>query len=489
MNKDLILDEIERQTSGLFKDYSLSQPGFQIGINICDKISYTKSYGIANLEFNTFINNETLFEIGSTSKQFTAASILLLEQKGKLSVEDDILKYLPEANFEFPVTIRHLLHHTSGIRDWGCIASLTGWPRGTKEYTNKDVLEIIARQSRLNNKPNEEFIYSNSNYNLLAVIVERASGMNFFKFVEKYIFSQAQMNTTQYLKDFNRIIFNRATSYRKYQGMYFADDLNEYVYGNRGVLTNASDLLIWFRYLVNTGLGNPSLTSKQLETFPLNDESINPYAAGFYIKKVNDRLAAYHGGSTGSFRVFAEFFPEAKSSLVWLSNTSEFDDSLTTILKKFEQMVCKLMDQFCANEKESYLNIPTNLDTRNAALTPAEQDLFAVIKNSRLNNSILGDETEQHYNEGKNTEPVGRYFSNDTSSFITVQEVNNHLVLDMRPYKKYSLTFLEEDKYAVPELDGMLIFVRNENNSVIKFLVSVPRARNVEYFKLPVWLK
>jgi CubicO group peptidase (beta-lactamase class C family) len=121
------------------------------------------------------------------SKQFTAAAVLLLAQQGELSIDDEVRKYIPEMpNYGTPIGIRQLLHHTSGLRNWGSISDLTGWPRRKKFYTNEDALAIIVRQKHLNNKPGDEFLYSNSNYNVLGIIVQRVSGVTLAAFTRKY---------------------------------------------------------------------------------------------------------------------------------------------------------------------------------------------------------------------------------------------------------------------------------------------------------------
>ena len=179
----------------LFKIYNKNGPGYQLAISINHNLVFLQVCGKANLEYNIDMDCSTLIEAGSVSKQFTAAAILLLEQQGKLSLDDKIKKFFPELP-DIGLEIKHLLYHTSGLRDWGSIATLTGWPRGTKAFTNEDVIEIINRQRSVNNIPNEEFVYSNSNYNLLAVIVERAGGSSLASYTYKNIFTPAEMSNT-----------------------------------------------------------------------------------------------------------------------------------------------------------------------------------------------------------------------------------------------------------------------------------------------------
>jgi CubicO group peptidase (beta-lactamase class C family) len=130
-----------------------------------------------------------VFEAGSVSKQFTVAAVLLLEQQGKLSIDDAVRKHVPELpDYGAPLTLRHLVHHTSGLRDWGTVVDAAGWPRGSRIHTHAHVLEVLARQRSLNFPTGTEFLYSNSGYNLLAIIVERVSGQGFSAFTREHLF-------------------------------------------------------------------------------------------------------------------------------------------------------------------------------------------------------------------------------------------------------------------------------------------------------------
>src|ERR1700722_3968520 len=146
----------------LFDRYKSGNPGCQLAISRNGKIVFSKSWGLADIERHVPYTTETVTEAGSITKQFTAAAILLLQQQGKLSLDDDVRKYIPELpNYGPVIRLRHLLHHTSGIREWSELEAITGWPRTTKAYTNEDVLQMLCRQQQLNNIPGTEFIYSN----------------------------------------------------------------------------------------------------------------------------------------------------------------------------------------------------------------------------------------------------------------------------------------------------------------------------------------
>src|SRR5690349_6549341 len=154
--------------SSIFASWNNSTPGGSVSVSRNGQLLYGHSFGLADLEHNTPNTTETIFEAGSVSKQFTATSVLVLASEGKLSITDDVRKYIPELpKYNATITIQQLLNHTSGLKDWGSVGSLTGWPRTTRVYTNQLALDIICRQKSLNFTPGSEYSYSNSNFTLL----------------------------------------------------------------------------------------------------------------------------------------------------------------------------------------------------------------------------------------------------------------------------------------------------------------------------------
>ena len=313
----------------LFSVYQSRSPGCQLAISRNGEVIYSEAWGMADLEHEVPLTKGSIIEAGSVSKQFTAAAILLLAGEGKLSLDDDIRKYLPEMpDYGSAIRIRHLLHHTSGLRDWGSIVAVAGWPRTTKTYSNDDILYILSHQKALNNKPGDEYIYSNSNYNLLALIVKRVSGMELAAFTRKYIFMPAGMTHTQWRDDFNRIVLNRAIAYDKRDTDYETDMPNEYAYGHGGLLTTAEDLLKWNEYCWNGKLGNPSLLPQQIAVDHLNNGLVNPYGAGLFIRHRRGWDYIWHDGATAGYRAYLLRYPQLKLSIAFLRNESDIDFGL-----------------------------------------------------------------------------------------------------------------------------------------------------------------
>lgn len=325
-----------------FDRYKPDAPGCQLAISRNGKLVFSKAWGLADLEHAIPYTTETITEAGSITKQITAAAVLLLQQQGKLSLNDDVRRYIPELpNYGHAIRLSHLLHHTSGIREWSDLEAITGWPRTTKAYTNEDVLTLICRQTALNNIPDTEYIYSNSNYLLLTLIVERVSGMKLPEFTREYIFKPAGMLHTSWRDDFKKVVPNRGIAYAKKNGAYKINMPNENVYGPGALLTTAEDLLKWTNFFLNNKLGSPGLLKQQLALDPLPGGEETIYAAGLFIGKFRGYDIVSHTGQTAGYVGVVESLPALKLSVAWLSNTTEFKDSLFVGITAIDNLFIK----------------------------------------------------------------------------------------------------------------------------------------------------
>ncbi len=196
-----------------------STPGCVVAVARRGAPVLLRAYGLANLETGTPNTPATVFEAGSVSKQFTAAAVLLLAEQGRLSLDDDVRRHLPELpDYGTPVTLRQMLNHASGFRDWGNVAELGGWPRGTRVYTQADVLRLAARQRALNFVPGTEYLYSNTNYTLAALVVERVSGLPFAEFTRRAMFQPLGLAHTGWRTDHRDVVQGRADAYGSVEG-------------------------------------------------------------------------------------------------------------------------------------------------------------------------------------------------------------------------------------------------------------------------------
>ena len=275
-------------------------PGATVAVIRGGDIVYQKGFGMADLERGVSITTESVFEIGSISKQFTAMCILLLENDRKLTLDDDIRTYIPEMpEYERQITLRHLLHHTSGVRDIETLIPLAGIP-WFNVYTDEQKLELIARQKALNFPPGEQFLYSNSGYVLLSLVVSRVSGQSLRDFAEERIFGPLGMEHTVFWDRPGQIVPNRALAYSP-QGEdgYRLEMWNMPFAGPAGIYTTVGDLALWDANFYDNKLGGGAELIERMETPGLleNGESCE-YAAGLGIRTHNGLQMITHGWDT-----------------------------------------------------------------------------------------------------------------------------------------------------------------------------------------------
>jgi CubicO group peptidase (beta-lactamase class C family) len=265
----------------------------------------------------------SVLEAGSVSKQFTAAAIALLAIDGKLSFDDDVRRWFPELpDYKAKITIRHLLTHTSGLRDWGSIAGMEGWPRGTRAHANEDALAIAARQQSLNYPPGSAYSYTNTGYNLLALLVARASGKSLAQFSLERLFEPLGMKNTAWRDDYERIVPGRALAYSGGRGSFSTDMPNENAYGNGGLLTTVEDLITWNRAMFDAKLCRPFADSVVKRAVLTNGRTM-AYALGLFVNPAargGGVLEVQHSGSTAGYRAHLIRFPATRLSVAVLCN-------------------------------------------------------------------------------------------------------------------------------------------------------------------------
>src|SRR3989475_6449846 len=297
-------------------------PGCALGVYRDGKIIYSKGYGLANLEENVAIKPQSVFDIGSTSKQFSAASILLLEKQGKLSVNDDVRKYIPELpDYGQKITILHLLNHTSGLRDYLTLMELAGI-NTDGVTTDEDALQMILRQKALNFAPGSDWLYSNTGFFLLSVIVKRVSGKTLREFAAENIFTPLAMTHTQYRDDHTSLIANRAMAYdAKEKGAGYRLDVSYFEQtGDGAVHTSVEDLLKWDENFYSGQIGGEGVRAEMQGKGKLNNGKVLDYAKGLFIQDYRGLHTVSHGGSWGGYRAELLRFPEQHFSVACLCN-------------------------------------------------------------------------------------------------------------------------------------------------------------------------
>lgn len=305
----------------LFSFCNESTPGYAIGIIQDGHLIYSNGYGSANLEYQMPLTDTSSFYIASLAKQFTAACIMYLVDQGKISLQDDVRRYIPEMpRHSTSITLDHLLHHTSGVREWSSLVLFQGLnPSFEDHLDNKTLLRLICKQNELNFEPGTAYKYSSSGYILLAEIIERVSGMPLRDFAEKVLFKPLDMQHTIFEDNHSEVIRNRVESYRKtgkgYERLLKGFD----VYGDGGVLTTVKDLAKWDRAFYSDTIFK-DFSFKMYQLGRVNNREID-YAAGL-IRGENQGLTYYqHQGGMIQFDSYMIRYPEQHFSVVVLSNS------------------------------------------------------------------------------------------------------------------------------------------------------------------------
>jgi len=317
----------QTEVDRIFSAVNTHTPGCSVGVAQNGIAVLKAGYGMADLERNVPVTPYTIFESGSVAKQFTAAAVLLLAQQGKISLDDPMRKYLPElADYGSPLTIRQVLSHVSGLREWRPIATFGGLPEDTYVYSNQDILQLASKQHALNFDPGTAYSYTNTGFNILPILIERVvgNGKSFQTFTRENIFAPLGMDHTRWRDDFRAIVPNRALAYRHPDGTagWTQDTPVENIIGAGGLLTTVGDLLLWNENFTHAKVGGPELVKAQQTPATLSDGRQIPYAAGLTINTVNGLREVSHGGATGGYRTWLGRYPDQAVSVAVLCNSA-----------------------------------------------------------------------------------------------------------------------------------------------------------------------
>lgn len=309
-------------------------PGCALSVMKDGHIVYEHGYGMADLDHNVIITSSTVFHVASMSKQFTAAAILLLAHQGKLSLDDDVRKFIPELpDFGSTITIRHLIYHTSGLRDQWSLLQLAGWRYSQDLITDDDILSVLAMQKDLNFKPGEKHVYCNTGYTLLAIIVKRVSGMSFREFTTKNIFEPLGMKSTFFRDDHAEIVKNNAYGYEPAKGETFRISITNFdTTGATSLHTTVEDLALWDENFYHPRVGGPWLPEQMLQRGKLNDGEVLDYAFGLVLEKYRGLDTVDHAGGDAGYRSDMTRFPGQHFSAAVLCNSANTDP--TSLVRK-----------------------------------------------------------------------------------------------------------------------------------------------------------
>ncbi len=446
-------ETLEAKVDQLFAEWSQSDsPGAALAIVKDGEIIYKQGYGTANLEYDIPITTTTIFDIASVSKQFAAFAIATLSHEGKLSLDDDIRTYLPDVpDFGNTITIRHLLHHTSGLRDWVQSLVIAG-DLMDDVISFKHILKMARHQKTLNFEPGSEFLYSNTGYNLLAEIVERVTGDSFRDWTDTHIFKPLAMTNSHFHDDYEMILKNRAYSYQADEKGGFKHAINNTTaLGSSSLYSTVEDLAKWILNFDDTQIGEQAVIERMHQRGVLNNEKQIDYAFGLNIGEYRGLKTVGHGGSWRGFRSHLMRFPDQRFGVVILCNLDTFNPL---------SLAEKVADLYLAD-----VLAPVETSEPEKATEPDES-----IKSEPLSPEQL-------------KEFEGDYYTEELDTTYTIVRNEDGLVAQHRRHDVIVLTYTDGhflgDAWFFPEIH----FIRDDTESITGFRLTGNRVRNLYFQK------
>ncbi|WP_299436744.1 serine hydrolase domain-containing protein [uncultured Aquimarina sp.] len=320
-------------------------PGASVSVIKNGTVIFKKAYGLGNIENNIPNTTSSLFNIASNSKQFTAFAALLLEEEGKLSLEDDIRKYIPELpDFGYTIKVKNLAQHTHGIRGVIYLLGMAGW-NIEDVITKKDVFKLFKQQKELNFPPETDFLYNNSGYILLAEIISRVSGQSFHMYLRDHIFMPLEMRNTVVFEDNSKIINNVSYPYY-YDGKSYKVAIrnSKDIVGPTGIRTSTEDLSKWLKNFENPKVGNKKMITRLITPTVLKNGDTLSYALGQVVHSYKNHKVISHGGSDAGYKSQILRFPDEKLSIVVLTNNGSLNA---------EEKAYRIADLYLSNDLKS----------------------------------------------------------------------------------------------------------------------------------------
>lgn len=486
---------------------------------------YHREFGYANLQHQVPITNETIFGAASVSKQFTATAALILVDRGLLSLQDDVRKYVPELpDYGNKITIDQLLTHTSGLKDWRNVNYITPYNTGSKLFTQHEVIDFIAKQSNLNYKPGERYSYTNAGHDLVATIIERITKKKFRDFVSEELLVPAGMTHSFFVNRYTDVIPKVATGYSGTPDQYRVAFILDETYGAAGLWTTADDLRKWNQF-VNGALGE-KLKDIRLKHYVLNSGKPITYTNGGVIERVIEGVTEItHSGFLGGFRSVSAYYPEHKISFTYMSNTShvastEVHAAVFEVLfgKKYNQPIPEaksiaLSDEHLNKFKGQYYN-PEDLSewltfsVQNNTLINYEAKLATITDHSFLfektvyNYSTTGDTLNMirsgapsTFLRAKDFKPsakelatfTGEFYCADADMTYQFKEENGKLMVYKTARDSFAIVpaYQLGNEYAfrgfINGLRAVFIFTKPKSGPIKNIMVHLPRANNIPF--------
>lgn len=455
--------EAGRKVDSLFASYNSQTPGAAVAVVKDGKVVFQKGYGMADLDHDIPITPQTVFNIASVSKQFTAFAIYLLASEGRISLEDDVRKYITELpDYHTVIKVKHLLGHTSGLRDQAAIGSLAG-NRSGDISTTEQTLKLIVKQRNLNFKPGTAFGYCNTGYTLLAEIIRRVTGQSLTAYTDEKIFKPLGMTSTQFYDNHEKVVKNKAESYELRNGIYYHQPLNVSNPGPSNLLTTVEDLTKWVLNFENPVVGTPELIKSFNEASYLdNGQKVVLRISGdrdtiFYAKGQN--LSNYrgvdmitHGGHTAAFRTFMGRIPRERLAIIALSN-DEHNERLN------------------ARWQISGFYIKDKLKEEKTSVAAPDQSIVKPVVDYPDNLKDF----------------AGEYYSDELSTSYTFAMRGNALIMTHLKLEDIELKRMDENKFSGsgPETFAFeMAFIKNEKHVVTGFTISNFGVKDLKFVKV-----
>lgn len=532
----------ESRVDQLMTMFGEDTPGAVVGVVRDGGLVFPRAYGSANLTHGIPFEVDTRTNIGSTSKQFTAFALSLLEDRGLLSLDDDVKEHIPELpDFGERVTLRNLLTHTSGYRELYHTLALTGRQLLTDEITRDEVLEILHRQPELQNSPGAEYNYNNTAFALAAMVVERVGGLPFGEWMRQEVFGPLGMENTVIRSNPGEIVPGAAAGYVVAEGG-FRDtrDLGAAM-GAGTIYTTVADLARWVRNFQTAELGSPEIIEAMMTPFLLNDGEETSYGLGLVIDEDRGLKRVQHGGADNAHRSTFVYYPDLDAAYLLLSNLgSTMPGSLAPeVAEAFfgehmsepetaaadsnaranadpddfdpEDFDLEIFDAYAGRyeleEQPGFVLTFWREDDRLLAqatgqqefeLRPLSDSTFAIVVvdaqltfHRETDGSVRsltlhqnGDQTAHRLADAEDVDLdvfVGRYFSEELQTFYDLEVQEGELVVRHRRFGPITLTHTEDDRFTGTFPIGDLAFERDDSGQVTGFRVGNGRTRDVRF--------
>ena len=534
-----VFGQFEAQIDSVFTKFNdTAKPGAAVAVVQNGKIVFKKGYGSANLEYDVPVTPSTIFHIASVSKQFTVFSVLLLADKGKLTLDDDIRKYIPEVpDFGQTITLRHLATHTSGLRDQWSLLRMAGW-RMDDVITREHILKLVSKQKELNFNPGDEYTYCNTGFTLLAEVVSRVSGQTFAEFTKEKIFEPLEMSKTLFYDDHEKIVKDRAYSYYSDSTGYKKGVLSFANVGATSLFTTIEDLSLWAMNFSSLKIGNADIVNQMNTLAVLNDGETFGGAYGQFVGTYRGLNQIQHGGADAGYRSYLGRFPDQEFAVIVFSNyaasnvgrlaldvadiylanemTIEDSDNQKEEIE-FKRLKAKELEGFTGNfwndvskySRKIYLKDDTlryfRSSNSESPLVPISNNKFQMMnvaadlkvgfetKDDKRVMVVTIDDGEPivseyydlvNYTKDDLNEFTGTFYSEELSTSYTFKIENDKLIAEHSRISNIKLNPIMEDMFSGSRGPfGNLKFERDNRNNIIGFRVSSGRVRNLKFVK------